>query len=157
MKSLILALACLMGSYVPAMAGQIPDDMAVRAIIGEDSSSEQGMLAVAHAIRNRGTLKGVYGLQAVRWDRGHLKRYHKGKVSEVISGDVYQLACKAWANSEDGRDITGGATHWEGVKFKRPYWAGKMVDCGVFGENRFYRDSNKHLKASDLKSSIHRL
>ena len=49
---------------------EINDQQAVRAIIGEaGNQGERGMLALACALRNRGTLKGVYGLRAKHVDK----------------------------------------------------------------------------------------
>lgn len=133
--SLIALLAFSLGSCQEAHA--FTEDEAVRAIIGEDSSSYEGMYAVACAIRNRGHLKGVYGFRAVRWSNGVLKRYSGARVSEVIGPNTLHLAQKAWFESEDGYDVTGGAKHWEGTQFKTPSWASE--DSTVIGGNRFYR------------------
>lgn len=142
MKTLIVMFILTMLCGVAC--AEIPTDIAIRALIGEDSSSYRGMYAVACAMRNReangiDSLKNIYGAHAVRWEGGLLKRFKGKKVVEVIDGDLYQMASKAWAESEDGPDITNGADHWEGISFPKPKWASKMVDCGVFGENHFYK------------------
>lgn len=134
-----------------AHAQEIPADSAIRAIIGEDSSSYKGMYAVACAIRNRvrnkGTLKGVYGLRAGYWvgddllslsGSKHLVRRLKHGKTEPISAELYQKASKAWHESETGPDVTHGASHWEGAKLKRPYWVGDFKRSVVVGGNRFY-------------------
>lgn len=138
MKKICLILYLMFNSIV-AFA-EIQPHQAIRAVIGEDSSSEAGMIAVAHGIRNRGHLNGVYGLNAVRWLNGGLKRYSGARISENIALSVYQRASKAWFKSEWTPDPTNGAQFWEGVKFKKPYWAKGMVDCGVHGANRFYKE-----------------
>jgi hypothetical protein len=93
------------------------DKEAVIAIIGEaENQGYKGMLAVACAIRNRGTLKGVYGLNSKRAIR-------------VFKTDrkVRIMAIKAW-NESMLKDITCGATHWENIKaFGKPWWASKCV------------------------------
>lgn len=136
-KNVVLSLALLL---IAQTAYAFTDDEAIRAIIGEDAT-ENGQVAVAHAIRNRGTLTGVYGLRAVKWSGNGLKRYKKGIVVESITPETWQRASKAWFESAYMPDVTKGADHWEGVKFKKPYWTKGMADCGVFGENRFYRGS----------------
>jgi CubicO group peptidase (beta-lactamase class C family) len=61
-RALLLATAL---ATLPAAAGQpaISNAAAVRAIIGEaGNQSDDAMLAVASALRNRETLQGVYGV-----------------------------------------------------------------------------------------------
>lgn len=82
-------------------AAEIPEDRAVRAIIGEASGEGYtGMLAIAGAIRNRGTLQGVYGVKAK----------HVDKQPQWVWGQ----ARKAWKESASN-DITSGADHWGSV------------------------------------------
>jgi hypothetical protein len=111
-----------------SIAAEIPQDKAVLAIIGEaEGEGYKGMLAVAGAIRNRGSLKGVYGLNAPR------------VVKHRYSLATYKLAQQAWQESAFS-DITGGATHWEGTKFKTPYWANGMIKTVVIGNQAFYKE-----------------
>lgn len=123
-----------------AHAEEIPANKAIRAILGEDSASYQGMYAVAHGIRNRGSLAGVYGLKAVvPTPAGLLRLNPKTKrASEVISAELYQKASKAWFESETGPDVVRGASHWEGAKLKTPYWSKGFKNSVVVGGNRFY-------------------
>ena len=117
---LILATCCR-----DASAMEIPDNLAVHAIIGEASGEGyQGMLAVACGIRNRGTLKGVYGLNAKHVDNE--------------PGWVWALARKAWKESVDV-DIVNGADHWESTDFKIPGWAKDMVKVFEYKNHCFYR------------------
>jgi len=105
-----------------ARAAEIPDSLAIRAILGEArGEGYQGMYAVACAIRNRGNLEGVYGLEAKM---------------EPISGALYQSAAKTWFESEDGPDVTNGAKNWDGAGFPKPFWAGKVL--AVIGDQVFY-------------------
>lgn len=99
---------------------------AVRAIIGEASGQGyQGMLAVACAIRNRGTLKGVYGLKAKHVDRQ--PRW------------VWVKARKAWKEAKR-RDITRGATHWHNVDREgENYWTRKLTKTVKINQHQFYR------------------
>jgi hypothetical protein len=104
---------------------EIPEDRAVKAIIGEAASEGyDGMLAVAAAIRNRGTLRGVYGERAP-----HVVREPRR---------IWDLARKAWRESA-GVDPTGGADHWESINFKKPAWADSMTKTVLIGKHQFYR------------------
>ena len=103
----------------------IEKSKAIRAIIGEASGEGyKGMLAVACAIRNRGHLRGVYGLKAK----------HVDKEPQW----VWDLATKAWTESR-AKDITNGATHWESDTFKKPYWAKSMTKTVKIGHHQFYK------------------
>jgi hypothetical protein len=99
-------------------AEEIKESAAINAILGEArGEGEASMLAHAHAIRNRGTLKGVYGAKAehtykVRRFDVHKKKMVTHRVKEVILPELYQRAAKAWHTSLDTPDPTDGATHW---------------------------------------------
>jgi spore germination cell wall hydrolase CwlJ-like protein len=101
-------------------------DLAVRALIGEASGEgERGMLAVAGALRNRGTLRGVYGLRAKHVDRQ--------------PAYVWTSARRAWAMSATN-DLSAGATHWENTRaFGVPYWAKTMRVTATIGNHTFYQ------------------
>jgi len=104
----------------------IDDSKAIRAIVGEAANQGRvGMLAVAGSIRNRGTLKGVYGV--------------KNPIADKQPAYVWQRAREAWAMSATN-DITKGATHWEAVKaFGVPYWAKSLTVTTNIGSHTFYR------------------
>jgi len=123
-KTTLLLLTLLTSSAVGGRP--IPEAQAVRAIIGEASNQgARGMLAVAAAIRNRGTLRGVYGLRA--------------KHVDAQPGWVWARARTAWAMSATN-DITDGADHWESVKaFGTPYWAKSMRHTVTIGDHKFYK------------------
>jgi hypothetical protein len=106
------------------------DHQAIKAIIGEnDKDGFAGMYAVACAIRNRGTLKGVHGRYKKLWN--------------VPDGTIMK-ASRAWHTSEYGRDVTKGATHWENVKaFGKPKWAKDMVVTATIGRHVFYKTRRK--------------
>lgn len=94
MKTLILCLLLgLVGSVAHAEA--IPSALAERAILGEALPNYEAMHDIASAIRNRGTLKGVYGVRSSNYDKASPK--------------LRALASKAWA---DKTDSVGGADHW---------------------------------------------
>jgi hypothetical protein len=112
-----------------ARAETIPENLAIRAIIGEASNQGyQGMLAVACGIRNRGTLQGIYGLRAKHIDK------------EPIW--VWDMAQKAWKESEHNR--IHPATHWENIKaFGRPYWVKDMILVYQYKDHNFYLTKEK--------------
>jgi hypothetical protein len=121
----VVLLAMVQSAEAQVVQPAIPADQAVRAIIGEAADQGyEGMLAVACAIRNRGTLKGVYGLGAK----------HIDKEPEW----VWDLARKAWKNSAEC-DVTKGADHWENIKaFGKPYWADKCEKTYTHKDHVFY-------------------
>lgn len=124
--TVIIAMFHLCGC-APAISGEIRAGDAIRAIIGEASGEgSTGMLAVACAIRNRGTLKGVYGLTARR----------VGRQPEYVR----RAARTAWTTSA-GRDITRGATHWENTAaFGVPAWSRTMMVTTNIGKHTFYTE-----------------
>jgi spore germination cell wall hydrolase CwlJ-like protein len=102
----------------------ISEQAAVHAVLGEArGEGYRGMYAVACALRNRGRLRGVDGAFA--------------DVSDA-SPQLHQLAAKAWAESEDGEDITHGADHWFSGK-NYPYWARGHRPTAIIGHHRFYK------------------
>lgn len=118
----------LMLSATTASAAEINKERFINAIIGEaEGGGLDGMRCVASAIRNRGTLKGVYG--------EHSKRVK----NRLYNSRTFVLAVQAYEESRTF-DYSFGATHWEGVSFKTPYWAKDMVVTTVCGGNRFYKE-----------------
>lgn len=117
-----------------AQAEEITSEKAIRAIIGECSGERvngsplEPMRAVASAIRNRGTLRGVFGL-------------HAKHVNSEPSW-VWAMAKKAWADSKR-YDYVNQATHWEGTAFKTPYWAKGMKMVKQVGNQKFYKEIRK--------------
>ncbi len=137
-KIIILIMSLLLAGCDVVLANEIRinEYQAVRAIIGEALPNYQAMYAIACAIRNRGTLKGVYGLNAK-----HVKE---------ATGNQFQLASKAWAESETGIDVTNGATHWlsdydlNHCNKKRTAFRFKMLETAYIGQTHFYlKDSIK--------------
>lgn len=123
--SVLLFLFGLQAGFA-AQPSAIKDADAVRAIVGEAANQHyRGMLAVAGAIRNRGTLDGVYGL--------------KSKTPDKQPQWVWDLATKAWSESQTN-DITKGATNWENVKaFGMPKWAKSMHETVTIGDHKFFK------------------
>jgi hypothetical protein len=96
MKRILL---CAVGVLAIRTAiGGITDDDATNAIVGEAAGQPYTVkLGVAGALRNRGTLQGVYGYNATH--------------NQFEPDWVWRDAEKAWHESAQ-RDITNGATHF---------------------------------------------
>lgn len=109
-----------------AEANAVMPEMAIRAIIGEAAGEPYiGKVALAEAIRNRASLKGVYGL----------------KRDSFISAQpkwVHEQARKAWFASADSNYVKG-ADHWESTDFRDPYWAKGMIVTAEIGKHKFYK------------------
>ena len=129
----IIGLALFLVVIVPgcARADEIPESRAINAVLGEaEGEGFTGMLAVSCAIRNRGTLRGVYGERAPR------------VLAKAYSDVIYDQAEAAWRFSRDAQrceDLIHGADHWEGTSFKAPAWARGMIVTAVIGNQRFYK------------------
>jgi hypothetical protein len=134
-KPVVAALiGAMLGFVTPSSAdsglktrdSRLDPQSAIRAIVGEAANQGAvGMHAVASAIRNRGTLRGVYGA--------------KNPIADRQPAYVWQRARDAWSRSATN-DITFGATHWENVKaFGSPYWSKSMIVTTNIGEHTFYR------------------
>lgn len=124
----LLLLICL----VPRVQAGVPEDKAVKAIVGEaEGESLKGKTAVAEAIRNRGSLEGVVGLNS--------PRVKKAKPW------VYRDARKAWKDSTR-TNLVKGATHWESTDFPRPSWTDEMEQTTRVGKHRFYKPNRRRIK-----------
>jgi hypothetical protein len=94
-KSLLCLLVVL---TVQPVMGRIAEDQATNAIVGEAAGQPYIVkLGVAGALRNRGTLRGVYGYNALH--------------NQYEPKWVWVDAKRAWRESAQ-RDITHGATHF---------------------------------------------
>lgn len=124
----LIIMFMLVASATTATATEINKERFINAIIGEaEGGGLEGMRCVASAIRNRGTLKGVYGENSKRVK------------NRLYSSRTFVLAVQAYEESRL-KDYSFGADHWEGVSFKTPYWAKDMVVTTVCGGNRFYKE-----------------
>lgn len=119
---------------VPKLAHAYTDEQAIHAIIGEaENQGEQGMIYVACAIVNRGTLKGVYGL--------HAPRVVHHKYSEMVLNEAHT----AWdlVHKEDGWQYcqaVQGASNWENTTaFGLPGWAKQMKVVLVYRDHKFFK------------------
>lgn len=96
-----------------AYGAEIDEDTAVYCVMGEArGEGYDGMLACSEAIRNRGTLKGVYGCQA--------------KFTEPQW--VWDQARKAWRTSAHTNTV-GGAQYWASLKVDQA-WIKRMEKAG---------------------------
>lgn len=122
----VILYAIFIVGVITTFAEELPKDQVIRAIIGEASGEgERGMLAVACGIRNRGSLKGVYGVKA--------------KHVDSQPQWVWDRAEKVWEQSAT-IDIVDGADHWENVKaFGVPYWAKSLTKTVKIGNHQFYK------------------
>lgn len=124
MRWLLLALLL---PAMPVYGAQcaIPDEVAVNCLVGEAASEGlKGMTAVGEVLRTRNSTHGFYGCKAK----------HIATEPEW----VFEVARKAWKDSASS-NLTKGATHFEGMSFKTPYWAKEMKVVAVIGQQRFYR------------------
>lgn len=126
MSLLVLAVASL--NPMPTNAKPIDDQQAAQAIVGEAANQGYlGMLAVACAIRNRGSLHGVRGLAG-------FKRMTR------VSSQTLRTANQAWRDSIKV-DVTFGATHWENVlAYGKPTWATNMVVTVIIKDHWFFKE-----------------
>lgn len=120
------------GSCRVVHASTVSDKQAVLAIIGEaENQGFKGLLAVACAIRNRGTLQGVYGLHNPR------------VIHHRYSQKTYLLAKKAWAMSKT-IDITKRATGWGNAKdineFAKARWWKNCIVVARIKDHIFYTE-----------------
>lgn len=129
MRGLWVGLALLIAS--PVMAEPIAYDKAIHALIGEAGGQEEAELqAHACALKNRGTLRGVYGLKADIRNRGVSAR---------------KRAVIAWNRALNGLDTVNGATHWLSdydLAHSREAliaWRHRAVYSVRVGETTFYR------------------
>ena len=108
----------------------MPIEDILRSIVGEASGeSFRGKVAVAEAIRNRGHLRGVYGLRA-----SHIKSQPK---------QVWVDAKRAWEISKNS-NYSKGATGWGNKKdlesFKKTKWWKNCEIVAQVGGHYFYKE-----------------
>lgn len=123
MNRLPLIFLLLISSCTRPAFGDVIEKV-IYCIMGEArGEGASGMLAVAEAIRNRGTLDGVYGCDATF------------KIKRNIVKDARTL----WKYSKN-TNFVKGATHWESTDFEAPYWAKDMVRTVTIGKHVFYKE-----------------
>ena len=125
----LFCIVMVLATFSLSFAGNTPikQHRAIRAIIGEAANQGyQGMLAIACGIRNRGTLEGVYGVNA--------------KHVDSQPDWVWQRAKKAWKESKTNRIHQG--THWENIQaFGEPYWVSSMTKVYKHKDHIFYKEN----------------
>lgn len=129
-KGIVLGLLMVL-SASSAFAEPVDYDRAIHALIGEaGGQGEDELQAHACALRNRGSLRGVYGVHADIRNRGQKARHR---------------AVIAWNRACGGLDTVNGATHWLSdydLAHSRPAliaWRHKAVYRVKVGSTWFYR------------------
>lgn len=98
MKRSLLILGALAAFAPLRLNAAIPADQAVNAILGEAANQPyQSMLGIACAIRNRGSLKGVYGANNF--------------TAQHCPAAIRARAARAWTQSAQ-HDITAGCRYF---------------------------------------------
>jgi hypothetical protein len=126
MKTLTLVLFLATPSTV--LAAEVPQALAIRAIVGEaENQGFEGLLAVAEAIRTRGSLKGVYGA--------------KRDISKAPKS-VIKEAERAWEVSKDtttakGADVWG--TESDVRKFRKTRWFKSYRQVAKINDHFFFK------------------
>jgi hypothetical protein len=122
-----IAIAILIG--ISTARGMDPEK-AAQAIVGEAAGEDfKSKLAIAGALRNRGTLDGVRGAKNMRM---------------IMAQPAWVLrdARAAWAQSATN-DISRGGRFWESANFKRPAWSIGMTETAHVGKFIFYKPEAK--------------
>ena len=116
------------------------ESQAIKAILGEgEDQGYVGMVCLGEAIRNRGTLKGVYGYKVVVVKDNKFYRKTKKGLRE-ITPNIVSDAKRAWKESEN-TDYLHGADHWENVKaFGVPVWAKGMRIMFEHKDHVFFKE-----------------
>jgi len=135
--SIAVALTIWTNSSIASASPEAPlnPTNAVNAIIGEaESEPIIGKVALAEVIRNKGNLKGVYGLKSPR--------------VRLASRAVRKDCELAWAKK--GTNLTHGATvwgnrqdvlKWESKAKKNPrHWFNRMKQTAQIGRHYFFRE-----------------
>lgn len=125
---------CLMltvSAWSSAAQAAINEQLAVRALIGEAANQGLiGMTALAEAIRNRGSLRGVFGLSRDRFIDSQPKWVH-------------EQARRAWRESAR-TNLVNGADHWENVEaFGVPEWSRQMEKTVKIKDHTFWRKGRR--------------
>lgn len=133
--ALMFLLACLVAVCTIVKADEIEFSDAVHAIIGEaENQGDQGLLSVACALANRGTLKGVYGLKAYR------VIHHKySKRTEQMASMVWTIATNTpdYCGFLKGADVWGTAS--DVSKFKQTKWFNNYILVAKIKDHYFFK------------------
>lgn len=132
---LIWALLVLIGLWfftLPdvANAEDINEENLLHCVLGEARSQGYNeMLAIAEVIRRRGSTKGVYGCFVD----------FSNEIGYMEAVGIIKVAKKAISASKT-TNSSNYATHFEGIKFKKPKWAYSMQEVARIGDTVFYRN-----------------
>lgn len=118
---------CFMGCGKHAFASEIPQDKAIKVLVGEASNQGyKGMICVAEVLRHRGSIKGFYGYSAS----------HSSKEPRW----VWLQAKRAWLASFH-TNYTHYADHFENVHaFGCPYWVSRCIETFRWKDHVFYKE-----------------
>jgi hypothetical protein len=136
---IVLALILILCAAA-VQASEIPQETAVRILIGEAANQgEHGMICVAEVLRQRGSIKGFYGLKAKHVDNQ--------------PAWVWEQARRAWRASAT-TNYTAGATHFENIKsFGVPSWARTMRIVYHYKDHTFYKNAGINPRAGGVRQS----
>lgn len=116
----------------------IDANKAVMACMGEAEGEDQtGKIAMMEALRNRGTLKGVYGYKAIKLINGDYYRITPRK--RKLSNATVKACQAAWFDSKHTNYVKG-ATSWEAIEtFGKPKWYKDMIVTTKIGNHTFMK------------------
>ena len=102
------ALVAAVFFVLPHAFAAVPDQLAVRAIVGEGANQfDAALLGIASAIHNRGSLQGVYGMNS--------------PVTHTASRTIWARAERAWKQAKSGVDTAAGCKFF-GSRADAPYF-----------------------------------
>jgi spore germination cell wall hydrolase CwlJ-like protein len=126
------------------------DAVAATLVLEAGGTGERGMAAVAHVIWNRSRVSGLSPYRVVT-QRGQFAVMRNGPAAAIAKArrhPEWRTALSLYGlfhNSHSSLyDFTGGATHFESFKGRKPWWAKSMVLTVRIGGNAFYRPKPKH-------------
>src|SRR3990167_7554447 len=121
------------------------DKVAIETILLESrGESYIGQVAVGEVIRNR-SKQGQGSINDVCLAPYQFSCWNNLKVAEKalkgVSGEEFQIASKAWNESED-TTYSNGATHYLAKKRLKhlPGWLKAMEETGIIGNHTIYRE-----------------
>lgn len=119
-----------------AQASTITQEKAILACLGEAEGEPYiGKVAMLEALRNRNTLKGVYGYKAIKQVGNKYLRKNR-----FLSKATVQSCKSAWIESATSNYVKG-ADHWEAIEtFGKPKWSKKMIQTAKIGNHTFLKN-----------------
>jgi hypothetical protein len=143
-NKLILTAIFLMLESGCAMADtlKLTDATAIIVVIGEaESESQTGRIAVAEVTRKRGSLKGIYGANAIIVKDGHYYRKTKKGLRKIDDATV-TLSKAAWFDSRHtnySKDADGWGNANDIKIFKRQAWFKNCIIVAHIGNHYFWK------------------